>query len=139
MTGTIRFARIVSRTDQIAAELRRLQFSQMQPPAASWSPAVNVYLYADHLDVCIDLAGVPRKEVQVEVGPRRLVVRGHRMLPGSSGEGGCCGRILVMEIPDGSFERTIEFALDIDTSHVEARQEDGWLWIRLPKAQRGAV
>jgi HSP20 family protein len=44
-----------------------------------------------------------------------------------------------MEIQDGHFERTLEFPMDIDMERVEARQENGWLWIVIPKAQQGGV
>lgn len=139
MTGTIRFARILSRTDQIAAQLHGLHFAAFHPPDTSWQPAVNVYAYADRLEVCIDLAGVRRQDIRVDVGPRRLSVSGHRVLPESGCEGEACGRILVMEIVDGPFERTLEFPVDIDTQRVEARQENGWLWIVLPRTQHGGA
>jgi HSP20 family protein len=134
MTGTIRFARILSRTDRIAAQLHGLQFSSFHPPDSAWQPAINVYEYADHIEVCVDLAGVRPQDLTVHVEARRLIVRGHRVPPACAAGPSGCGRILIMEIGDGPFERTIDFRADIDSEGVRARHENGWLWIRVPLA-----
>jgi HSP20 family protein len=128
-------------TDQIAAQLRGLHFSACRPADTCWQPAVNVYAYEDRLEVCMDLAGVDKREIRVDVEPRRLTVSGHRALPENGRSKQECGRILVMEIEDGPFGRTLEFTTDVDTSRVEARQDNGWLWIVLPRAgaQQGGV
>jgi HSP20 family protein len=139
MTGASRLARILSMTDQIAAQLHGLHFSAFPPPDAIWRPGVNVYAYEDRVEVCMDLAGVEKKDIRVDVEPRRLSVSGHRVLPENSCVGPGCGRILVMEIQDGRFERTLEFPFDIEMERVEARQEHGWLWIVLPKTRQGGV
>ncbi|MDZ4403595.1 Hsp20/alpha crystallin family protein [Prosthecobacter sp.] len=136
MPRSIRFTRIVSMTDQLAAQLQGLQFAGLQPPDVTWRPDVNVYAYADCIEVCVDLAGARKQDIKVEVEPRRLVIRGQRQPP----DGGCdqsnrC-RILVMEIADGSFERVLEFPVTVDTERVVAKQDNGWLWITLPVVQQ---
>ncbi len=50
-------------------------------PVDSWSPAVNLYRYESYYDVCVDLAGVDRKLVDVRVQPGMLVIRGTREAP----------------------------------------------------------
>jgi HSP20 family molecular chaperone IbpA len=42
-----------------------------------------------------------------------------------------------MEIADGAFERILEFPVAVETERVSARQDDGWLWIKLPILQGG--
>lgn len=138
MARSIRFTRIVSMTDQLAAQLQGLHFAGLQPPDLKWQPAVNVYAYADRIEVCVDLAGVHKRDIRVDVEPRRLVIRGDRAMPERACEHPPCGRVLVMEIADGSFERVLEFQVDFDTRRVEAKQENGWLWITLPVVERGA-
>lgn len=137
MVGSIRFTRIYSMADQLAAQLRSLHFAGI-PPAGGWQPLVNVYAYDDRIDVCVELAGTGKKDIQVHVEPHRLVIRGHRGMP----ERGCdrppCGRILVMEIPDGDFERVIEFPVAVDTARVQAKQENGWLWVTMPILETGS-
>jgi HSP20 family protein len=134
MPRSVRITRILAMTDRMAAELQGLHFAGFLPRAASWQPAVNVYSHAGGLEVCVDLAGVRREEIEVHAEPRRLSIRGCRQMPDCGRTGAGCGRVLVMEIPDGSFERTLEFTMEIDPAGVEARQENGWLWISLPRA-----
>lgn len=132
MPRDIHFTRIISVTDQLASQLQRLHFTGLRPFDVAWEPAVNIYAYPDRLEVCMDLAGVRKQDIRVDVEARGLVVRGYREFPDSECEHPPCHRILVMEIPDGTFERVLEFPLDVDTERVTARQDSGWLWITLP-------
>jgi len=133
MAQNIRFTRIISMTDRMTAQLQALHFTGLHVTAAAWQPAANVYSYPDRLEVCLDLAGVSTRELAVKAESRRLVVRGSRALPDSGTARAGCGRILIMEIPDGEFERVLEFSVEVDPGRVEARQDNGWLWILLPK------
>jgi HSP20 family protein len=127
--------RIVSMTDQLAVQFQGLHFPNMQPLSDAWQPAVNVYAYDDHFEVCVELAGVRKQEIKVEVEQGRLTVRGQRQLPDIGFKQTTCSRILVMEIPDGAFERILDFPVAVETGKVSARQDDGWLWITLPILQ----
>jgi HSP20 family protein len=135
MTRSIRLARILSMADQLTVQLQSLQFSSYHPRDLAWQPAVNVYASADRLEVCMDLAGVRKQDIRVEVEPRRLVVSGCRNLPENPADPPPCSRILVMEIADGQFERRLEFPVDVDTTQVKAWQDNGWLWISMPRIQ----
>lgn len=84
----------------------------------------------------MDLAGVRRDEVAVQAEARRLVVRGCRKMPDCGRGDDGCGRLLVMEVPEGSFERVLEFPVEVDPDQVEARQDHGWLLITLPRANQ---
>ena len=118
--------------DQLVAQMQALHFNAAQSIHGIWQPAVNIYAHGDGLHVCVDLAGVRKRDIKIEVEPRRLVIRGHRQPPDSGLAHGPCPRILVMEIPDGSFQRVLEFPLPVDAGRVTAKQDDGWLWITLP-------
>lgn len=135
MARSIRLTQIVSMADQIAAQLHGLHFAGLKSADSAWQPEVNVYACADRIEVCVDLAGVSKQDIRVDVEPRRLVIRGHRALP-DSGASPREGRILIMEIADGDFERVIDFAVDVDRDRVTARQDNGWLWVTLPIALR---
>jgi HSP20 family protein len=125
-------------TDQVVSHLQRLHFAGFHPPEAVWEPAVNLYAWPDRLEICVDLAGVNKEDIKVDVGPRRIVIRGHRVLPGSECQPVSCERILMMEIADGRFERALDLPLNVDAQRVEVRQDNGWLWITLPKAAEEA-
>jgi HSP20 family molecular chaperone IbpA len=139
MAQSVRITRIIALTDHVATELRGLQFAGFRTPASSWQPAVNVYAHPDGLEVCVDLAGVRPEDVAVQAEPRRLRIQGHREPPDCGKPVAGCGRILIMEIPDGSFERIIEFSVEIDPHQVKARQSHGWLWISLPRPTQEAA
>lgn len=133
MAHSIRLTRIVARANQIAAQLQELHFGTLPVPAKAWRPAVNVYAYDDRIEVCVDLAGVSQKDIELQVDARHLVIRGHRLSPEERCELPQCWRILMMEIQEGDFERVLEFPVEIHPQETEARQESGWLWISLPR------
>ena len=135
MPHRIRLTRIVSMADQLAAQLQGLHFTNLQAQAATWQPAVNVYAHAGCIEVCMDLAGVRKQDIKVEVEQRSLTIRGHREAPDSGFDRSGCCRILVMEIADGTFERILDFPVNVDAARVVARQENGLLWVTLPIIQ----
>ena len=56
-------------------------------PSETWTPNVNLYETASHYLVCVDLAGVEKEKIDVEVVDGRLKLRGTRQRP-SYGPGG---------------------------------------------------
>lgn len=133
MPRNIRITRIISRADSVAYQLQGLHFSNFNPPAESWQPQVNAYSYTDRYEVCVELAGVDKEAIDLQVEPRQIVIRGTRE---STEPPACtespCRHILMMEIDSGPFARILTFSRDIDTNRVVARQEHGLLWITLP-------
>ena len=121
-------------TNAMADQLQGLHFGSMSMPPAAWVPAVNVYAYADRLEVCVELAGVPKAEIEIQVEARRVSIRGERLSPERGCERPPCGRILVMEIADGAFERVLELPVEVRAGDAEAKQENGLIWITLPRA-----
>jgi len=103
----------------------------------SWSPSVNVYRLPKRMEVCVDLAGIDKRSIEVRVEPGRLIVRGFRASPEPPDLEGQTMRILCMEIDHGPFARSIPLPEQIDLAHVESTYEQGWLWIRLPFREPG--
>ena len=134
MAKSIRLTRIVASTHSIAAQLQELHFGSFQIPTGGWRPLVNVYAHGDRFEVCVELAGVPKADIEVQVDARRLAIRGIRVAPEQHCDHPPCGRILMMEIADGAFERVLEFPVDVNPDGTVARHENGWLWITLPLA-----
>jgi HSP20 family protein len=114
----------------IAYELRiRYQTAAREP---SWTPAINAYLVRGQIVICVDLAGVAREQIELEVEPRRLVLRGVRQSVDAIGEGGPPLQVLALEIDQGFFYREISLPRSVDPGAVTAEQCNGLLWIRLP-------
>ncbi len=96
-----------------------------------WSPLVNIYRRARQLDVCVDLAGLDRKAIDVSLESNRLIIRGYRTAPEPRQEAEAM-QILAMEIDHGPFSREIPLPDNVDRPRVTSAYEDGLLWIRLP-------
>jgi HSP20 family protein len=96
---------------------------------AAWSPHIDVYETDDKVVVLVDLAGVPREEIQVEVEHNHLTLRGERRPPHRDD-----ARVFyALEVPYGAFERTIQLPFVVNSGQTEASYQDGFLEIVLPR------
>ena len=124
-------ARRIAHQIQSSLQLVRL-------PAASsnveWVPNTDVYENEGSFVVRIDLAGVNRKDFQISMSERTLIVRGRRPDPCRTGR--CHFR--QMEIDYGFFERRIVIPRSVDGTRVRATFHNGFLHIELPKAESSA-
>lgn len=96
----------------------------------AWTPQINCYQTPKALQVCVNLAGVPKEQIAVTVEPGRLVITGVRLVPEPADRETHC--IRVMEIDHGRFERTVPLPEHIDLERVTSRYVDGLLWVELP-------
>ncbi|MDB6109196.1 MAG: heat shock protein Hsp20 [Pedosphaera sp.] len=128
---SIRLRQLQGRVGDVVYQLTRVQFSEFSP-AANWRPPVNAYRCPERMTICVDLAGVDRSAVDLEVEPRRLLLRGFRELPEPAGNEEQPMQILALEIDHGRFEREIHFPSDVEPARVTAEQRNGLLWVYLP-------
>lgn len=105
---------------------------QFAPP--TWQPAINAYRCELGIRICVDLAGVDRKAIDLRVEPHSVVIRGNREVPEPKDPQGRPLEMLAMEIDYGPFERSVELFDEVDIEKVRAEQKDGLLWIHLPFA-----
>jgi HSP20 family protein len=123
-------------------------------PGDAWTPSVNLYETATAYLVCVDLAGVDKEKIDVEIRDNRLRLSGARHVPqpepeelgeaaAAAGEGQQKPqqqpqqpklRVHLMEIDHGTFCRDVELPLNVDREHIEARYRKGMLWVEIPKA-----
>jgi HSP20 family protein len=125
------FERMHRELSRLAEEMRRVCLGAPLP-AALWRPAVNVYRLAEEFVICMDLAGMDRKNISVRVESRRLRVSGTRPPPEPSREADAPAQTLAMEIDYGPFERALELPAEVDAERVTANYRDGLLWVRMP-------
>jgi HSP20 family protein len=114
-------------------------------PSETWTPDVNLYENDTAYLVCVDLAGVDKSKIDVEVSEQKLTLRGTRLVPtppaeapGSGGGGAEAHppaklRVHVMEIDNGPFCREVDLPADVAHEHIAAAHLNGLLWIELPK------
>jgi HSP20 family protein len=112
-------------------------------PNENWTPSVNLYEIEAAYLVCVDLAGVEKNKIDIEVEGNRLRLRGNRAVPTSKQNGDAEAptgaphqarlRVHLMEIDYGPFARDVELPNDVRHDAINAKYLDGLLWIELPK------
>ncbi len=108
---------------------------QATAPDKFWRPRVDVYETNDAVKVKVELAGVRRDEIGVELSAdgRSISIRGLRMDTAPDANQRTVYHQL--EVYTGPFERTLQLpaGANVDRESVEAIYHDGFLLITLPK------
>ena len=99
--------------------------------ADAWRPALDVLETESGIVLRIDLAGVSSDEVRVVVDGEYVQISGRRTLS----RAGQNQRHLLIELPQGPFERVLRMRTPYDADAVRARLEDGILIVELPRAE----
>ncbi|MCX7816798.1 MAG: Hsp20/alpha crystallin family protein [Syntrophales bacterium] len=101
----------------------------------TWRPHVDMYETPDEILMLVDLAGVRKEDIHLEVSQRKVKIYGkrdHNFLPGTI-------RYHLAEIPYGYFERQLTFSEPIDLENIEAVYSNGLLEIHIPKRKEEDV
>jgi HSP20 family protein len=140
-------------TDQPFGQMQRQMnklVEQMQKgyynyrPGETWQPNVNLYETDTEYLVCVDLGGVDKDKIEIELVDQRVTIKGNRPVPtfpGAAVPGGREGdgheakkyRVHLMEIDHGQFAREVELPLNVEKDRIKATHRNGMLWIELPK------
>lgn len=129
--SSIHLRHLQGRLGEVVYELTRVHFAPLAAPQA-WRPAINAYRCRSQITLCVDLAGVDRTGLDIQVEARRVSIRGRREAPEPAGDQPEALQVLAMEIDYGPFERQVELPMDVDPRAVTAEQRNGLLWICLP-------
>ena len=102
----------------------------------AWRPSIDILETDEWILVIVDLAGVRREDIAIEMEGEKLRIAGRRMDPSEAHAPGVrkCHQV---EIDYGPFERLLLISMPIDSSKIEARYDDGFLKITLPKREPG--
>lgn len=100
-----------------------------------WMPAVDLVEREDAYTLNMDVPGMTREDLEIEVIGRSVVVTGSRS--SEQEEQGDAWRHA--ERSFGTFSRSLELPFDIDPSTVNARVANGELCITIAKPAREAV
>ncbi len=92
---------------------------------ADWTPAADIYETESGYMIAMDLPGIDREALELDVDDNRLVVRGVRAINESKQHRS--------ERPRGKFLRTFSVPGSVDQAKIGADYKDGVLQIRLPK------
>ena len=92
---------------------------------ADWTPAADVYETESEYEIALDLPGIKRDTLEVDIADNRLVIKGTRVVESNNKQR--------TERPTGKFLRSFTVPSSVDQGHVGAEYRDGVLQIRLPK------
>ena len=94
-----------------------------------WSPAVDIFETENEVVLVAEVAGVSREDIKVMVEGEVVRIYGERSSlstqPGA--------RYHRMEISSGAFTRSFRITVPFDPERVEAKIDDGFLKVTLPK------
>jgi HSP20 family protein len=97
------------------------------------SPAVNIGEADSAYRITVDLPGVSKENINIDVQGRTVSIHG------AYPETGLDGHSLVAERPQGTFARTFQLPLPVNGNAVTASFDQGILEITLPKAEESKV
>jgi HSP20 family protein len=92
---------------------------------ADWTPVADIYETDSGYSIAIDLPGIKRDAIEIDIDDNRLIVKGTREIDGSKSRRN--------ERPRGKFLRSFSVPASIDQGRIGADYKDGVLQIRLPK------
>jgi len=109
--------------------LQQSQQSMLQS-SVTWRPLADIYESAERITVKIELAGMKEEDIEVTLYEDALVVSGERQDDNSNER-----KLSYHEaqIRYGPFRVEVFIASPIDRKAVQARYENGFLWVDLPK------
>jgi HSP20 family protein len=106
-----------------------MPFGQMQMMNAPWVPLADVAETDDAYTVEVELPGVRKDQVNVELNDRELVISGEIPEPAEEGERRRRSR------RSGRFEFRTILAGEVNPDGVSANLSDGVLSVKIPKAE----
>ncbi|WP_456432237.1 Hsp20/alpha crystallin family protein [Nitratifractor sp.] len=102
-----------------------------EAPDVDFAPAVNTREADDAYYIEVDLPGVKKEDISIDVKDNVLTISGERKIE-EERKGDDFYRV---ESVYGKFERSFTLPEDVDADKIEAEAKDGVLTVRIPKAQ----
>ena len=92
---------------------------------ADWTPAADIYEAESGFVIALDLPGINRDALEIDIDDNRLIVKGTRLVSEEKARRS--------ERPRGRFLRSFSLPVSVDQGKIGAEYKDGVLQIRLPK------
>ncbi|KAJ3040997.1 hypothetical protein HDV00_010069 [Rhizophlyctis rosea] len=97
-----------------------------------WRPAADIFVTPDALVIHLDLPGVPKDEIHVELkNDDTIVVHGNHQ--GPKGYESATARVRERNV--GKFEKVVRLSRDSDIEKIQSRYENGLLEVKVPKKE----
>jgi HSP20 family protein len=107
------------------ATQRRGQAGEDEFERGDWTPAADIYETETGFLIALDLPGIQRDALAIDIDDNRLIVKGVREVDDT--------RTRRTERPRGKFLRAFVVPASVEQGKIGAEYKDGVLQIRLPK------
>jgi HSP20 family protein len=120
------------RMNRLMTDFRtRTPWTEEEMAQGSWVPAVDIYETKEAIVLNVELPGVTKDEISLEVKDSTLTLKGEKKLEKDVKE----ENYHRMERTYGSFMRSFTLPSTVQQEKVKARFKDGILEISIPKAE----
>lgn len=120
------------RMNRLMSDFRtRSPFGEEEMAQGAWIPAVDIYETKESIILNVELPGVTKEDIALEVKDSTLTIKGEKKLEKNVKE----ESFHRMERSYGSFTRAFTLPSTVQQDKVKAKFRDGILEIMLPKAE----
>jgi HSP20 family protein len=98
---------------------------------SEWQPACDIDESEDHFLLSLEMAGVPKEQIRIEVAGNELVISGERSRQTKRKQESQS----YSERRFGKFQRSFALPSAVDSARIEADYQDGILRVWVPKAE----
>jgi HSP20 family protein len=121
--------------DLLNSMLNDISESRVTDFKEDFSPAINTREgeYAYHIEV--DLPGMKKEDINIQIEDSTLVVSGERKIKKEMKE----ENYYKIESSFGTFSRSFSLPEDVDVENIHAESEDGVLEIVVPKLEKAKI
>ena len=95
---------------------------------AVWTPNTDVYVHATGAVIKVELAGIRKEDLEINVEGARMTISGVRQDECRNGN----SNFQVMEIHYGAFESVVELPAGFDLAQARASYQNGFLRVDVP-------
>jgi len=99
--------------------------------AWTWKPAVDIYDEKDHVVLKAELPGVEKKDIEIDVDGRVLILKGKRTADNEVKKENYYQRERVV----GNFVRSFSLHAEVNPDKIKAEFKDGVLTLEIPKPE----
>lgn len=96
-----------------------------------WRPAVDIYDTDEAVVIHVELPGISKENISVEVRGNVLTLRGEKSINKDFSEENCCRQ----ERCYGTFQRAFTLPSSINSQSIKASFKDGILELKIPKPE----
>ncbi len=115
--------------NEFLSSFNNLQTTQQEAVVNDFSPSVNTRESQDSYHIEVDLPGIKKDDVDINIEDNILTISGKREIKNEQKE----ENYYKIESSYGSFSRSFTLPQKIDTSKIEAEFTDGVLEVVIPK------